>query len=246
MRRWLLPVLAAALMLTACTPASPARTELVVFAASSLNRAFATLGTEFEAAHPGVTVKFSFDGSAALVDQLKAGAPADVFAAADEVNMGRAGTAGLIADSPVPFTTNVLTLIVPKGNPAGITGLDSSLQGRKLVTCADGVPCGTATRKLAAAQGIALEPVSEDTKVTDVRTKVESGQADAGIVYVTDAQASPDLVETIPIPGTDTARNEYLIGRLSASKQAPLATEFVSLITGERGQAVLKAAGFGG
>jgi len=253
MRRRLLGGPAAALLLTAtlltsCAPASSTggRTDLVVFAASSLNPAFATLGEEFEAAHPGVTVKFSFDGSAALVDQLKAGAPADVFASADTANMDKASTAGLITDSPAQFTTNVLTLITPLGNPAGITGLDRSLDGKKLVICADGVPCGTATRKLAAALGITLEPVSEETKVTDVRTKVESGQADAGIVYVTDARVSGTKVETLPITGADKARNEYLIGTVKASVRAPLAAEFVALVTGARGQQVLKAAGFGG
>lgn len=253
MRRRLLAAPTAALLLTAtlltsCAPASSGSgtSELVVFAASSLNPAFATLGKEFEAAHPGVTVKFSFDGSAALVDQLKAGAPADVFASADTANMDKASTAGLITDSPARFTTNVLTLITPLGNPAGITGLDRSLDGKKLVICADGVPCGTATRKLAAALGVTLKPVSEETKVTDVRTKVESGQADAGIVYVTDARASGTKVETLPIAGADKARNEYLIGRVVASSRASLAAEFVALVTGERGQQVLKAAGFGG
>ncbi|HEX5334991.1 MAG TPA: molybdate ABC transporter substrate-binding protein [Propionicimonas sp.] len=240
--------LAATLLVTACAPASTGggRTELVVFAASSLNPSFATLGAEFEATHPGVTVKFSFDGSAALVDQLKAGAPADVFASADTSNMDKASTAGLIGGSPAQFTSNVLTLITPLGNPAGITGLDRSLEGKKLVVCADGVPCGTATRKLAAALGVTLEPVSEETKVTDVRTKVESGQADAGIVYVTDARASGAKVETLPITGADKARNEYLIGTARASTRASLAAEFVALVTGERGQQVLKAAGFGG
>jgi molybdate transport system substrate-binding protein len=248
LRRSLLAVLGAALLLTACaaSPSGAGRSELVVFAASSLNPSFATLGTEFEAAHPGVTVKFSFDGSAALVDQLEAGAPAAVFASADRATMDKATAAGLIGDAPAQFTTNVLTLITPPGNPAGITGLDASLEGRKLVVCADGVPCGTATRKLATALGITLKPVSEETKVTDVRTKVESGQADAGIVYVTDARASGDKVETLPITGADKAPNAYLIGRVLASEQATLAAEFVALVTGERGQQVLKAAGFGG
>jgi molybdate transport system substrate-binding protein len=247
--RWrLLAGLATALLLTSCATASSGsgRTDLVVFAASSLNPTFAILGKEFEAAHPGVTVTFSFDGSAALVDQLKAGAPADVFASADKANMDKAGTAGLIGGSPAQFTTNVLTLITPLGNPAGITGLDKSLEGRKLVVCAGGVPCGTATKKLATALGITLKPVSEETKVTDVRTKVESGQADAGIVYVTDAKASGAKVETLPIAGADMARNSYLIGTVKASTQASLAADFVALVTGERGQQALKAAGFGG
>jgi len=237
----------AALLLTACTGASgSAGTEVVVFAASSLNPSFATLGKDFEAAHPGVTVKFSFDGSAALVDQLTAGAGADVFASADSTNMDKTATSGLMAGTATPFTSNVLTLITPKGNPAGITGLDQSLTGKKLVICADGVPCGSATRKLAAALGITLRPVSEETKVTDVRTKVESGQADAGIVYVTDAKASADKVETIPIAGADKARNQYLIGVTKSAKQAALGAQFIELVTSEQGQQVLKTAGFGG
>lgn len=246
MRQRLPAALAAAVLLTACAPAPGTdNTDLVVFAASSLSPTFATLGTEFEASHPGVTVKLSFDGSAALADQLEAGAPADVFASADKATMDKASTAGLIEPNPVPFTTNVLVLIVPKGNPAGITGLDASLDGKKLVVCAAGVPCGTATRKLAAALGVTLKPVSEETRVTDVRTKVESGQADAGIVYATDAKAS-GKVETLTIAGAVKARNEYLIGRVAASKRTSLAAEFVTLVTGEHGQQVLTGAGFGG
>jgi molybdate transport system substrate-binding protein len=159
--------------------------------------------------------------------------------------MEKATEAGLMTGTPEQFTTNVLTLIVPKGNPAGITGLDASLQGTKLVVCAVGVPCGSATSKLAEALGVTLSPASEETKVTDVRAKVESGQADAGIVYVTDAKASGDKVETIPIAGADKARNDYLIGTAKAGKQAALGAEFIALVKGEQGQQVLAAAGFG-
>ncbi|HOC14431.1 MAG TPA: molybdate ABC transporter substrate-binding protein [Propionicimonas sp.] len=239
--------LAAALLLTSCASTQPAAggSELVVFAAASLNGTFTELGKEFEASHAGTTVKFSFDGSSALVDQLKQGAPADVFASADRSNMDKAVAAGVITGAPEQFTSNVLTIIVPTGNPAAITGLDDSLTGKKLVVCANGVPCGSATVKLAEALGVTLSPVSEETKVTDVRTKVESGQADAGIVYVTDAKASADLVESIPIQGADKARNDYLIGVAKDAKQAALAAEFIALVKGSRGQEVLKAAGFG-
>lgn len=239
--------IASALLLTGCAAGQPAtqQSEVVVFAAASLKDAFTQLGGEFEASHPGVTVKFSFDGSSTLVDQLSAGAPADVLATADQPNMDKAVAAGLIDGTPAQFTTSVLTLIVPKGNPAGITGLDSSLEGKKLVVCADGVPCGSATKKLAAALGVELKPVSEETKVTDVRAKVESGQADAGVVYVTDAKAAGDKVETIAIDGTDKARNDYLIGLSKSASQADLGRQFVEFVTGSRGQEVLKAAGFG-
>ena len=246
-RSRLIAALAGVLLVTACAPSPTATpsTELVVFAAASLNGTFTELGKQFEADHPNTTVKFSFDGSSALVDQLTQGAPADVFASADRSNMDKAVAAGTMAGTPEVFTTNVLTLIVPKGNPAGITGLDSSLDGKKLVVCADGVPCGSATVKLAGLLGVTLSPVSEETKVTDVRTKVETGQADAGIVYVTDASASGELVETIAIEGADKARNDYLIGVTTDAKQAALAADFVALVKGSRGQAVLTAAGFG-
>ncbi len=244
--RWVLgSVVAGALLLAGCTAPATAPTEVVVFAASSLSGTFTQLGTEFEASHPGVTVKFSFDGSSTLVDQLAAGAAVDVLATADKPNMDKAVTASLITGTPAQFTSNVLTLIVPTGNPAKITGVDASLDGKKLVVCADGVPCGSATKKLAQLLGITLHPVSEETKVTDVRTKVESGQADAGIVYVTDAKASGAKVDTIAIKDADKVRNAYLIGVPSTAKQAALGTQFIELVTGSRGQELLTAAGFG-
>jgi molybdate transport system substrate-binding protein len=242
-----LVVVAALALLGACSPAAPSAAsskELVVFAASSLSDTYTSLGKTFEAAHPGVLVKFSFGGSSTLVDQLKEGAPADVFASADRQNMEKATTANLISGVPSLFATNTLTLIVPTGNPAGITGLDSSLDGKKLVVCADGVPCGSATTKLAKLLGVTLKPVSQETKVTDVRAKVESGQADAGVVYVTDAKASGSKVDTIAIKNADQVKNEYLLGVVATSKNSRLASQFVALVTGSDGQRTLSGAGF--
>lgn len=236
--------LTALAILSGCAPATTPRKELVVYAASSLSESYASLGRTFEAAHPGVTVKFSFDGSSTLVDQLKQSAPADVFASADRPTMDKATTANLMSGTASVFATNTLTLIVPKGNPAGITGLDSSLAGKKLVVCADGVPCGTATAKLATLLGVTFTPVSQETKVGDVRAKVESGQADAGVVYVTDARASGSKVDTIPIPKADQVKNEYLVGVVATSKSSALASQFVALVTGSTGQQVLSDAGF--
>lgn len=218
---------------------------LTVFAAASLTDAFTEIAEGFEAAHPGVDVRLSFDGSSGLVDQISGGAPADVFASADEQTMTRAVGAGLVRGEPRPFATNVLTLITPAGNPAGITGLDHSLDGTRLVVCADGVPCGTATRALAAKAGVALRPVSEESTVTDVRGKVASGEADAGIVYTTDAAAAGDAVETVPIAGADAAPNRYPIAVLEGATDADLAAGFVDAVTGERGRAVLERHGFG-
>lgn len=248
MIRTVVAVIALAL-LSACasTPATTpttTKTELVVYAAASLSDTYTSLGKSFEASHPGVTVKFSFDGSSTLVDQLKQGAPADVFASADRPNMAKGTTANLISGTPTVFATNTLTIIVPKGNPAGITGLDSSLDGKKLVVCADGVPCGSATTKLAKLLGVTLKPVSQETNVTEVRAKVETGQADAGVVYVTDAKASGTKVDTIAIKDADQVKNEYLLGVVAASKNADLASQFVAMVTGSAGRKVLSDAGF--
>ena len=238
------------LLLAACSPAGSAGVtdepaELVVFAAASLSGSFTELGAEFEADHPGARVRFSFEGSSTLADQLEQGAPADVFASADRPTMDRAVAAGTMAGEPRVFATNVLTLVVAPGNPAAITGLDASLEGRKLVVCAPAVPCGAATAKLAALLGVTLRPVSEESRVTDVRAKVETGQADAGVVYVTDAKASGEKVGVVPIAGAERARNDYLIGTTHRAARPALAAGFIELVRGGRGRAVLAAAGFG-
>ena len=219
--------------------------DLTVFAAASLSGAFTEIAEQVERSEPGVSIRLSFGGSTGLVDQLAGGAPADVFAAADVVTMDRAVDAGLVAGEPVPFATNVLTLITPPGNPAGITGLDASLDGARLVVCADGVPCGSATRELAEAVGVELRPVSEESAVTDVRGKVTSGEADAGIVYVTDALAAADRVEQVPIAGADTAPNVYPIAVLDRAADSAPARRFVDAVTGPAGRAVLAEHGFG-
>lgn len=250
-----LAVAAAVLALAACgAPTSPTTSPggkpapesktLTVFAAASLTQAFTDIAADFEEANPGTMVTLSFDGSPTLIDQIAGGAPADVFASADEKNMDRAMAENLV-DDPVLFATNVMTLIVPKGNPAGITGFDASLDGTKLVICADGVPCGNATRALADALGLKLKPVSEETKVTDVRGKVESGEADAGVVFATDARSAGDKVETIAIPGADKNPNRYPIAVVRGSKNADLAESFISFVTSDAGQSVLESYGFG-
>lgn len=230
------------------------RQELTVFAAASLASAFTRVAEDVERDHPGTRVRLSFDGSSGLVDQLVGGAPADVFASADPQTMDRAVAAGLVVGEPAGFATNVLALVTPSGNPAGITGLDSSLDGSRLVVCADEVPCGAATRALAAEVSVGLAPVSEESKVTDVLGKVASGEADAGIVYVTDARAAGQAVELIAIPGAETRPNRYQIAALDRGDRASddagapgtsLARQFVEAVTGPAGRAVLAEHGFG-
>ena len=221
---------------------------LTVFAAASLQQPFEAIAERFEEDNPGVDVVLSFDGSQSLVDQLGAGAPADVLATADARTMARAEDAGTVR-VPQEFATNTLTLIVPAGNPAGVTGLDSSLDGAKLVVCAPEVPCGAATEQLETNAGVELAPVSEESKVSDVRGKVESGQADAGIVYRTDAAAAGDRVEAIDIAGADEVVNAYPIAVTADAgadgQRFADAETWIRAVTPDWGRKILADAGFG-
>lgn len=229
---------------SAAATASATPVELNVFAAASLNKAFPEIAdTVLKESDPNIKVTFNFQGSSTLVDQMKEGAPADVFASADQKNMTKASDAKLV-DTPKPFASNVLTLIVPKGNPAKITGLDSSLDGKKLVVCAQGVPCGNATKQLAEKLGVTLNPVSEEQKVTDVRAKVESGEADAGLVYATDAKAAGDKVKTIEVARANEVVNSYPIALTVSTKNKEAAQKFIDAVLSDKGQAVLKKYGF--
>ena len=219
-------------------------TTLTVYAAASLTATFEEIGEEFEAAHDGVEVEFNFAGSSDLVAQIQEGAPADVFASADEANMEKLTAEDLQGTDPQTFASNTLEIAVPEGNPAGIATFDD-LAGDdvNLVICAPEVPCGAAAQKVAESAGVTLSPVSEEQSVTDVLAKVASGEADAGLVYVTDVIAS-DAVQGIEFPESSAAVNVYPIATVAASENADLAEEFVELVVGETGQAILAEAGF--
>jgi molybdate transport system substrate-binding protein len=224
---------------------STAPQTLTVFAAASLKSTFTTIGEQFKAGHPGVTVTFSFAGSSDLVTQIQSGAPADVFASADTKNMDKATADNLVDGTPVDFASNTLQIAVPPDNPAVIASLqDLTKPGVKLVVCAPQVPCGSATQKVATASGVALKPVSEEASVTDVLNKVTSGEADAGLVYVTDVEGADGLVTGVSFPESKEAVNTYPIATLAASKNKGLAQQFVAAVTGPEGQRVLADAGF--
>jgi len=224
---------------------SPTSTAVKVFAAASLKSTFTEMGAQFEKDNPGTTVTFNFAGSSDLVAQLAQGAPADVFASADTKNMTTAVDAGLLTGDPVNFASNTLTIVTPPGNPRGITSFaDLAKPGTQVVVCAPQVPCGSATEKVEQATGVALIPVSEESAVTDVLGKITSGQADAGLVYVTDAQGAGDKVTAIPFPESSGAVNTYPIAVLKESTNPAAAQKFVDLVTGPQGQDVLAAAGF--
>lgn len=217
--------------------AEPDAGPVVVFAAASLNAAFPE-------ASAGLDVQYSFDGSSGLVDQLKGGAAADVFASADRANMDKAVEADLVEGEPVMFATNYLVLVTPADNPAGITGFDASLDGTKLVVCAPEVPCGAATVRVAEGSGLTLSPVSEEANVTDVLGKVTAGEADAGLVYATDAAGAGDQVQVFEVPGAQDDPNTYWIGVLRDAPNPAGAEAFVARILGD-GQTVLATFGFG-
>ena len=219
--------------------------EVTVFAAASLKDAFKTLAESFQNAHPGVRITFDFQGSQELVASLDGGASADILATANNSTMTDAASKGLVGEQ-TEFATNVLTLIVPAGNPAGVTGInDGSLDKADLVVCAPEVPCGEATQKLAAELGVTLNPVSEEQKVTDVRGKVESGEAQAGIVYTTDAAKSGSKVEPIALPANSVI-NHYPIALTKSAGNPQAAQAFIDYILSPEGQKVLQDTyGFG-
>ncbi|GAA3326327.1 molybdate ABC transporter substrate-binding protein [Paeniglutamicibacter sulfureus] len=220
--------------------------EITVFAAASLKGPFTEIAEGFEAKHPGTAIGLSFAGSSDLVTQISAGAPADVFASADPSNMDKLSAAGLVDGAPTTFATNTLAIAVPPDNPASIaTFSDLATPGVKVVICAPQVPCGAATKSVEDAARTTLTPVSEESSVTDVLGKVTSGEADAGLVYVTDVLAAGDKVKGIKFPESKTAVNAYPIAGVATSANKDLANSFISAVTGPEGRKVLADAGFG-
>ncbi|MGY0537371.1 molybdate ABC transporter substrate-binding protein [Nocardioides sp. YJ-D4] len=236
--------MAATLALAGCGSSSEGseNRELTVFAAASLTDTFTKLAEEFEKDHPGVKVTTSFGGSSDLVAQIEDGAPADVFASADTKNMDKLGD---LAADPEDFAANTLEIATPPGNPADITGFqDLAKDGTKVVVCAAEVPCGNATAQMEEETGVDIEPVSEEQSVSDVLAKITSGDADAGLVYVTDVKAAGDTVTGVEFDEADQVVNTYPISTIDGSDDADLAQEFVDLVLSETGQKVLTDAGF--
>lgn len=255
MRKFALAATAAlALVLAACgggtssssgSSSTPAAKTLNVFAAASLKDTFTKLGKTFESQNPGVTVSFNFAGSSDLATQIVNGAPADVFAAANTSTMDTVVKAGLVSGTPQVFVTNTLEIAVAPGNPKGITSFaDLTKPGLKVVLCAPQVPCGSAELAVEKATGVDVKGVSEESDVTSVLSKVETGDADAGVVYVTDVKSAGDKVQGVPFPEAAQAVNKYPIAAMKNSKNLDLANSFIALVTGPDGKKVLQDAGF--
>jgi molybdate transport system substrate-binding protein len=219
--------------------------KLTIYAAASLKKTFSDIGEQFKTDNPGWTVDFTFAGSSDLVTQVTQGAKADVFASADTKNMDKLAQAGLLSGNPVNFASNTLVIVTPPGNPkqvASFRGLTKP--GLKVVVCAPQVPCGSATERVAKAMHVTLDPASEEPSVTDVLNKVITGEADAGVVYVTDGIAAGDKVSTVEFPESSVAVNTYPIAALKSAADPDAAKKFIDLVTGEAGQKILSRAGF--
>jgi molybdate transport system substrate-binding protein len=240
----------AALLLAACSrggdagggsgAVSPA--EIKVFAAASLTGAFGKLGEQFTAANSGTKVAFNFAGSSALATQIQQAAPADVFASADTANMDK--VKDLVA-TPRIFATNLLQIVVENGNPKGVEGLDDlGRSDLKVVLAAPEVPVGRYGAQALDQAGVTVEPVSLEDNVKAVVSKVSLGEADAGIVYVTDVTAGGDTVEGVDIPQEQNVVATYPIATVKASKSQDEAQAFLALVLSDQGQQVLKQDGF--
>lgn len=250
-----LALIAASLVVAGCSPsdsddvtsagssANGDKDTLTVFAAASLKKSFTELEKAFEASRSDVDVKLNFDGSQALVTQINQGADVDVLATADEKNMDKLGDK--VVD-PKVFATNVLTIATQPGNPKNIHSLaDLTKSDVSTVICAVDVPCGTAIATVEENTGVDIKPVSEETAVTGVLTKVQTKQADAGLVYVTDAVGAGDSVTAVADPAFAAVVNNYPIAPVAATKNEAVAKEFVDMVLGSEGTNVLRGMGFG-
>ena len=218
---------------------------VTVLAAASLTEVFTRLGTQFEAAHPGTTVTFSFGSSATLAAQVIAGAPADVFAAASTATMRTVTDAGAV-DEPVDVASNTLQIAVPPGNAGRVTGLaDLADPALRIALCAEQVPCGTAAAQLLADAGVTPAPDTLESDVKAVLQKVVADEVDAGLVYSTDVRAAGGRVEGIDVPGAAAAANRYPVAVLRESRNPVTARAFVAFVRSVPGRQALEQAGFG-
>jgi molybdate transport system substrate-binding protein len=238
---------------SACGNSAPAssspsqlRGTITVFAASSLTAAYTAIGKDFEKQQAGSMVKLSFGGSSTLVAQIQQGAIGDVFASADQPNMQKAIDSGLVAGSASIFAHNRLEIVVTAGNPKHISGLaDLARSGLIVVLCTPAVPCGRYATQALHKAGVLVKPASQETDVKAVVSKVALGEADAGIVYLTDVKAGGAAVQGVEIPLSQNVVADYPVAILKDSQNAPLAKAFVSYLLGA-GQQTLARYGFTG
>jgi molybdate transport system substrate-binding protein len=255
--RNLAAVLVAVCVLAACgsddaaTDATPSTTggeavsgSLTVVAASSLTDAFGEIAAAFEAAHAGVDVELSFDGSARLATAIIEGAPADLFASADEANMAKVADQDLTSGDSVVFATNVLQIVVADGNPLGIDSLDDLARDDiTLALCGPEVPCGKYAAQAFEAAGLEVPPAGDQENVKGVLTQVQLGEADAGIVYLTDVLAADD-VDGVDLAPDQQVEATYPAAMLAEASNPDAAAAFLAFLTGDEAESILEDLGF--
>ena len=251
---------AAALLITSCSDGGQAAPttapgsgddglsgEVVVSAAASLTDVFGELADSFVAEHPGVRVELNLGSSGQLATQILGGAPADVAAFADTVPMDRLDEAGLLAGPAQVFATNRLTVVTPPGNPGGVEDVSDLEEVGTLSLCVSSAPCGEYAERVLSAAGVELDEgrVSRGQDVRATLGAVSRGDADAAIVYQTDAAAAGDAVETVPLPGASEVVAQYPIAVVAGTAAPEVAAAFVDHVRGPTGQQILRRAGFG-
>jgi molybdate transport system substrate-binding protein len=248
-------LLVSAILLAACggtggtgssSPASSSLSGYInVFAAASLTASFNALGISFHQAYPGVGVNFNFAGTPTLVTQIEQGAPADVFASADTDNMTKLTTGGFTSGAPKAFARNQLEIVVAPGNPKSITGLaDLAKPGLIYISEGPTVPAGKYSLQALATAGVKVTPKSLETSVTAVISKIELGEADAGIVYTTDIQAAGSKVQGVQMPAADNVIATYPIVGVKGTRYPDVATAFIDYVVSATGQSTLATFGF--
>ncbi len=242
---WLLLVIGTVSCSSGAQPAADPPAELAVFAASSLTDAFEDFERIFEAEHPQVEVDVIVDSSSTLAEQVVAGAPADVLATADEATMQRVTDEGLTARRPVTFARNQLTLVTPADVQTPVQSVaDLERDGVTYAVCVPDAPCGAASRTLLDLVGVGAEPVTEEDNVRTVLTKVTAGEVDAGLVYISDAEAAGNDVGVVDLPRAGEVLTVNRIAALSDAADPQLARDWVELVSSAQGQRVLASSGF--
>jgi molybdate transport system substrate-binding protein len=219
---------------------------ITVSAAASLTEAFTKMAADFEQANPGTTITPNFAASSALVNQIQGGAPADVFASADGTNMQKLVAGGQVTAEPTVFAANELTIVVKKGNPERVKSLADLADLGTVSLCADAVPCGKYAAQALSQAGVTIPP-EKITKGADVKatlSAVSTGDADAAIVYTTDAKAVGSAVQVVAIPAWLNVYAIYPIARVAESENRDLANAFVKYTVSPAGQKTLQGYGF--
>ena len=245
--RWVTALVTIGLVAAGCNSSGPKATSTItVSAAASLTGAFGTLGADFQTAHPAAKVTFNFGSSSTLETQIEQGAAADVFASADRATMDKLSAAGKLSGSSVVFAKNKLVIATKPGNPKHIETLADLANLGVVSLCAATVPCGNYAAQVLQAAGVTI-PATKVTRGQDVKTTlaaVTTGDADAAIVYVTDALSAGTTVASVTIPDVQNAIASYPIAVLAGRGKVPAAQAFVDYVTSTAGQATLRAYGF--